>query len=529
MTLNTTNNSNITKNTATLECDYLIVGAGAASMSFIDTLLTELPETKIILIDKKAAVGGHWVHAYDFVRLHQPSLVYGIASKQLEGNWMKLMLMKMTFPWNHRANKKEILKYFGGFVKEKIDLNQLDFYPNCVYDFHASGGNDSSNHAFRSVDGSKSYEVKVKHKLIDATPGECIIPCESPLQFPVDDGVQVMTPNQIYDTFQKNKKECKKKYVVLGAGKTGMDCIVYLQRTMNVEPDDIAWIIPNDVWMIGTKGGKPSDWPRSLLKFNGDIEKAALALEEEGKFCRLDKNILPTRFRFPVVRADELVLLQNIKTVIRRGRATSISYSQDGNVTVNFSEEQESWKAFAPADECVFIHATSPGPFNGIYDSQTKIFDSVNKMSLRLLYVPPISISYSCLALLEAKRRKGTLDLNFGRRVLLALQKQEQHDPNDLTEDDILNALVCSFPMDEMHRPILNYAAFLSILNEDPMVGYKWLKANRLSFLSIPGEKCEVYENLVMMQSKKDVLGLTEDDIVLLDLLCEKVKPLKGY
>eukprot|EP00594_Rhizosolenia_setigera_P016157 CAMPEP_0178975654 /NCGR_PEP_ID=MMETSP0789-20121207/23305_1 /TAXON_ID=3005 /ORGANISM="Rhizosolenia setigera, Strain CCMP 1694" /LENGTH=47 /DNA_ID= /DNA_START= /DNA_END= /DNA_ORIENTATION= len=47
MTLNTTKNNNITKNTttSTLECDYLIVGAGAASMSFIDTLLTELPET----------------------------------------------------------------------------------------------------------------------------------------------------------------------------------------------------------------------------------------------------------------------------------------------------------------------------------------------------------------------------------------------------------------------------------------------------------------------------------------------------
>lgn len=42
----------------TLECDYLVVGAGAASLAFIDTLLTELPDTKVILIDKKEQPGG---------------------------------------------------------------------------------------------------------------------------------------------------------------------------------------------------------------------------------------------------------------------------------------------------------------------------------------------------------------------------------------------------------------------------------------------------------------------------------------
>jgi cation diffusion facilitator CzcD-associated flavoprotein CzcO len=104
----------------TLECDYLVVGAGAASLAFIDTLLTELPNTKVILIDKKEQPSGHWQDAYGFVRLHQPSLVYGIASKQLEGNWLKLIATKFTLPWEHRATKQELLKYFGNFVQEKI-------------------------------------------------------------------------------------------------------------------------------------------------------------------------------------------------------------------------------------------------------------------------------------------------------------------------------------------------------------------------------------------------------------------------
>lgn len=35
-------------NSIKLACDYLVVGAGAASMAFIDTLLTQHPSTKIV-------------------------------------------------------------------------------------------------------------------------------------------------------------------------------------------------------------------------------------------------------------------------------------------------------------------------------------------------------------------------------------------------------------------------------------------------------------------------------------------------
>jgi cation diffusion facilitator CzcD-associated flavoprotein CzcO len=168
-----------------LECDYLIVGAGAAPLAFIDTMLTELPETKIILIDKKAAPGGHWVDAYGFVRLHQPSIVYGISSKQLEGNWLKVMITEFMLPWKHRANKQQILTYFGDFVNEKVASQQVKFYPNCVYNLEKNNENDSSTFtdnqdgmcSFSSVDGSVTYKVKVNVKLINATAGECIIPC----------------------------------------------------------------------------------------------------------------------------------------------------------------------------------------------------------------------------------------------------------------------------------------------------------------------------------------------------------------
>ena len=44
-----------------LDCNYLVVGAGAASLAFIDTLLLQLPSAKIVVIDKKPCPGGHWV------------------------------------------------------------------------------------------------------------------------------------------------------------------------------------------------------------------------------------------------------------------------------------------------------------------------------------------------------------------------------------------------------------------------------------------------------------------------------------
>ena len=39
------------------------------------------------------------------------------------------------------------------------------------------------------------------------------------------------------------------KYVVLGAGKTGIDAVLFL-ISQNVNPDKILWIMPNDAWLM---------------------------------------------------------------------------------------------------------------------------------------------------------------------------------------------------------------------------------------------------------------------------------------
>ena len=155
-----------------LVCDYLVIGSGAASLAFVDTLLEEMPDKKVVLVDKKSRPGGHWVDAYDFVHLHQPSIVYGIASKSLEGSWVRLLLAKFTLPWNHRASKPEILTYFNKFVDSKTASGQLQYFPECAYDFDreldtCDTNSSSCSATFASLDGKLSYSVEIREKLID--------------------------------------------------------------------------------------------------------------------------------------------------------------------------------------------------------------------------------------------------------------------------------------------------------------------------------------------------------------------------
>lgn len=536
-------NNPATKNlacaTKNLVCDYLIVGAGASAMAFIDTLLTELPDSKVILCDKKAAPGGHWVDAYGFVRLHQPSVMYGVASKQLEGNWLKLMLWNGMLPWNHRAGKTEILSYFDKFVQEKIAAGQLEFFPNCTYNWDKKDNIDEEGlYSFSSLDGQNDYQVKVMVKFVDATEGECIVPSQTPLQFPVDKGIEVMTPNQVFDAASLNYKErgtvAKKKFVVLGAGKTGMDTVVYLQQNMQVNPKNIAWVISNDVWMSNRHGsGKPGGWPKALMEHDLDAEEAALALEKNGDYFRLDENIVPTRFRFPVVDANELALMRKVETIVRRGRAVALCLDGD-RAMVKFADGKPAWEAHESADKVVFVHCTSPGPFNGKEDNN--LFKSDGHLTLGSIVPPPKSLSMSFVAKLESARRQGTLDLDFGRQMLAVLEKIGSPECNlaeKYSENDILQAFFCGMHAKKGDnllplQPIFTLACFFALLDKDPMVAYNWQKGNRLTFLSIPGFKVQIYEDVKTLCSKGKQLGFSDEKVQVFNMLAEKLTQLEG-
>ena len=65
------------------EATYLVIGAGTAGLSFIDSLLTLDANATVILVDRHSQPGGHWTKSYPFVRLHQASCNYGVNSLPL--------------------------------------------------------------------------------------------------------------------------------------------------------------------------------------------------------------------------------------------------------------------------------------------------------------------------------------------------------------------------------------------------------------------------------------------------------------
>ncbi|KAL3804934.1 hypothetical protein ACHAW5_006791 [Stephanodiscus triporus] len=524
-----------------LLCDYLVIGAGVASIAFIDTVLTEHPTTKIVLVDKNPVPGGHWVNAYGYVRLHQPSVVYGVASRQLEGNWMKLLLGKFTLPWNHRASKDEILEYYATYIQDKVAAGQIQYFPNSQYQF-TQESEGTHAHCFSSLDGTR-YSVEVRIKLVNGVLGECIIPSLSPVDFHVDDGVQVVTPNQIFDVHHHMDGTKTKHFVVLGCGKTAMDSVVFLQREMKVRPDHISWIIPNDVWMLQRGFGSPLSWHEALLENINDERKTSLSLERRGVLVRLNPDIEPTKFRFAVVGKDELMLMRLVTDCIRRGRVTRITRQPEtGRIVVAFGSNQDTWSPDSTIDstDLIFVHCTSPGPFNG--NEHVDLFVSEQQLNLNLFFPPPVSapFSMSLIAYLESARISNSLDMSLARQLLQSsktetLKKQASciESCEAISDNDVLRRLITAMKLHQgnLGKPfqiILNLGIFLAIGNKDPTVVYKFLKENRLSLFSSPGSKVGVYEALGLLVERAKPFGLAYEEIRLILLLREKLQALEG-
>jgi cation diffusion facilitator CzcD-associated flavoprotein CzcO len=69
-------------NNVLVNTDYLVIGAGASGLAFTDALVAEA-DVEVTVIDRQRSPGGHWLHAYPFVRLHTPSAYYGVGSLKL--------------------------------------------------------------------------------------------------------------------------------------------------------------------------------------------------------------------------------------------------------------------------------------------------------------------------------------------------------------------------------------------------------------------------------------------------------------
>jgi hypothetical protein len=305
-----------------IETDYLVIGAGLAGMAFTDALIAEDAEATVLMVDRRHGPGGHWNDAYPFVRLHQPSAFYGVASRGLGEDRIDEVGPNAGF--YERATAAEICHHFQEVMDETfLPSGRVDFRPMSDVQEHG----DATASVTHLLTGSTA-EVHVRRKVVDARYLESAIPSTHVPGFTVDDDVALVPVNGLVKA-----AEPVGGYVILGAGKTGMDACVWLLE-QGVDPDRITWVKPREAWTLDRGAYQPRDKVGTfIIGYADTVEASAVAtsvpdlferLEACGGLVRLDQSIEPTMFRAPFLSEYERERLRTIEHLVRAGRVRRV-------------------------------------------------------------------------------------------------------------------------------------------------------------------------------------------------------------
>jgi len=295
----------------TIESDYLVVGAGAMGMAFIDTLVCET-DARVVLVDRNRQPGGHWTMAYPFVRLHQPSAFYGVNSLNLGSDTID------EVGWNQGlyelATGDEVCAYYRHVLRRQfLPTGRVSYFPDSEY---------RGDGRFRTLAGV-DYTVKVARRIVDATYMHVTVPAMRPPPYDVAPGTACVPPNDL------PKLAAQERYVIVGAGKTGIDtCLWLLGR--GIDPDRLTWIMPRDSWLLDRATMQPGSLFADRIKTSfaaqlraiGDatsVEDLFARLEDAGVLLRINPAIRPRMYRCATVTRLELEQLRRIRDVVRMG------------------------------------------------------------------------------------------------------------------------------------------------------------------------------------------------------------------
>ena len=302
-----------------LETDYLVVGAGAAGLAFADELIAH-SDADVIIVDRRQQPGGHWLDAYPFLRLHQPSAFYGVNSRRLGNDTIG------SDGFYERASAGEIVEYYRAVLDETLLASgRVRFLGG--YEYAPNGA-----HRLVALDGGDDVAVSVRRKLVDATYLETPIPKTHTPSFETASGARVVPVNDMPDPDGPVEN-----YVILGAGKTAMDACNWLLDN-GVVPERIQWIRPRDAWILDRAAFQPLDNVVSVMEaVSIDLEAAATAtslddmfdrLARDGRVMRIDESVTPTMYHCAILSQDELAQLRRITDVVRMGRVVRIEPDQ---------------------------------------------------------------------------------------------------------------------------------------------------------------------------------------------------------
>jgi len=305
-----------------IETDYLVIGAGAAGMSFTDALIDADRDCDVVMVDRRDAPGGHWNDAYPFVRLHQPAACYGVNSRRLGNDHLDERGLNAGL--YQQADGVQICDYFRRVMDEHHAASgQVRFFPMSNY-----LGLETADVAFVATLTGATTEVNVRRAVVDARYLEPTIPSRHVPSFAIDPDVRCVPVNELPDI-----AEPATGYTVVGGGKTGSDvCTWLLER--GVDPDDIRWIRARDVWMWNRAQVQPLELVTDTVDGQSrSVEASAEAeniddlfsrLEGCGQLLRLDPSVVPTMYHGATLTVAELELLKTIENVVRLGRIKSI-------------------------------------------------------------------------------------------------------------------------------------------------------------------------------------------------------------
>ena len=312
-----------------LEADYLIVGGGAAGMAFADTLLTE-SNAQIIIVDRNHSPGGHWNHSYPFVRLHQPSTFYGVASTSLGNGATDLTGLNAGL--SELANGHEICGYYQRVLHHTfLPSGRVQYLANCEY-----GRNGT---IYAKLTG-ETHTSSINRKIVYSSYTFGTVPETHQRKFAVCGDVCCVTPKGL-----ASLRGCASNYVVMGSGKTGVDVCLWLLE-QGVHSERITWIMPRDAWLFDRRAFQPGSEHYEFRLRRGILDNEAIIgakgiedlldrLAAAGSLLQLDPDIRPTAFKCATVTLAELERLRTIRNVIRHSYVVEI---KSGSIVLSGGE-----------------------------------------------------------------------------------------------------------------------------------------------------------------------------------------------
>jgi hypothetical protein len=307
----------VTMPARTLETDYLVIGAGAAGMAFVDALVAD-STADVVMLDHRHAPGGHWHDAYPFVRLHQPSAYYGVNSLPLGGDTIDRHGPNEGF--YERASAPEICAYYDRVMREKLLASgRVRYLPMTEY---------LGDRRFVSRLTGTEGDVRVRRSVVDARYLEPSVPATTRPPFAVEAGARVVPLHEL-----AAQREPADAYTIVGAGKTAVDACLWLLE-LGVSPEAIRWIRPRDAWFVNRRFAQGGELVGMLLEgIARQVEALAAAESREDLFARLcatdqllrvDGDVSPSMYKAATMSVTEVDALRRIRNVVRLGRVREV-------------------------------------------------------------------------------------------------------------------------------------------------------------------------------------------------------------